>query len=107
MVQGEDDDGDRRMRKSWRYVKVKMEGVGIGRKIDVTRYHSYEALTHALIHNMFANYTDERGEVGDYAIMYQDKQGDWMMLPTDHHILPWERFVEVVQRLEIIVRKEK
>ncbi|KAL0407630.1 UNVERIFIED_CONTAM: Auxin-responsive protein IAA31 [Sesamum radiatum] len=116
MVQGhdddddDDDDRDRRMRKSWRYVKVKMEGVGIGRKIDVTLYHSYQALTHALLHIMFANYTDERREAGDYAILYQDKQGEWMMLPTDHHhhhILPWEKFVEAVQRLEIIVRKEK
>ncbi|KAL2236214.1 UNVERIFIED_CONTAM: Auxin-responsive protein IAA29 [Sesamum indicum] len=94
--QGHDDGGggDRRMRKSWRYVKVKMEGVGIGRKIDVTLYHSYQALTHALIHIMFANYTDASRELGDYAILYQDKQGDWMMLPTDHHhhhhILPWE-----------------
>lgn len=38
------------------YVKVKMEGVGIGRKIDLTLYNSYSSLTTALIH-MFSKCT--------------------------------------------------
>ncbi|KAK4422160.1 Auxin-responsive protein IAA12 [Sesamum alatum] len=94
------------------YVKVKMEGVGIGRKIDVTLYHSYQALTRALIH-MFAKYTttttstrndddDDDDDEGDYAILYQDKQGHWMHLPPDDHIVPWERFIEAVQRMKIV-----
>ena len=37
-----------------KYVKVKMEGVGIARKIDLSRHHSYQTLTDALI-NMFGN----------------------------------------------------
>lgn len=37
----------------YQYVKVKMEGVGIGRKIDLSLYNSYQSLTHSLI-NMFA-----------------------------------------------------
>lgn len=31
------------------YVKVKMEGVAIARKIDLMLFHSYQALTNALI----------------------------------------------------------
>lgn len=40
------------------YVKVKMEGVPIARKIDVGLYNSYETLKTALI-NMFANSSRE------------------------------------------------
>jgi auxin-responsive protein IAA len=35
------------------YVKVKMEGVAIARKIDLRLYHSYQTLTNTLI-GMFA-----------------------------------------------------
>lgn len=35
-----------------KYVKVKMVGVGIARKIDLSRHHSYQTLTNTLI-NMF------------------------------------------------------
>lgn len=37
-----------------KYVKVKMEGVPIARKIDVGLYNSYQTLKTALI-NMFSN----------------------------------------------------
>ncbi|KAL7150909.1 hypothetical protein ABFS83_05G145300 [Erythranthe nasuta] len=86
------------------YVKVKMEGVPIGRKIDVSLYHSYQSLTHAFIH-MFAKYTackDENRDGGEYRILYQDKDGDWMLAGD----VPWERFVESVRRVEIIQRKD-
>lgn len=39
--------------RNYMYVKVKMEGVPIGRKIDLRLYNSYQSLTHSLI-NMFA-----------------------------------------------------
>lgn len=35
-----------------RYVKVKMEGVGIARKVDLSQYHSFDALRATLM-NMF------------------------------------------------------
>lgn len=31
------------------YVKVKMEGVGIARKVDLSLYHSYQALLQTLV----------------------------------------------------------
>ncbi|EYU32350.1 hypothetical protein ABFS82_05G141600 [Erythranthe guttata] len=86
------------------YVKVKMEGVPIGRKIDLSLYHSYLSLTHAFIH-MFSKYTaykEENRDGGEYRILYQDKDGDWMLAGD----VPWERFVESVRRVEIILRKD-
>ncbi|PIN23971.1 hypothetical protein CDL12_03274 [Handroanthus impetiginosus] len=79
------------------YVKVKMEGVPIGRKIDLRLYNSYQALTDALI-NMFAKYTKNDSRDGDYTILYQDRDGDWMLAGD----VPWETFVQSVQRMEII-----
>ncbi|KAH6774146.1 hypothetical protein C2S52_002902 [Perilla frutescens var. hirtella] len=91
--------GGRAVVRNSMYVKVKMEGVPIGRKIDLTLYNSYQPFTDSLI-NMFAKYikNDSRSG-GNYRILYQDKQGDWM-LAGDH--VPWERFVESVQRMEIL-----
>ncbi|XP_057776478.1 auxin-responsive protein IAA29-like [Salvia miltiorrhiza] len=79
------------------YVKVKMEGVPIGRKINLRVYHSYQALTHSLI-NMFAKYIEnDNRSGGNYTILYQDKEGDWMLAGD----VPWETFVESVRRVEI------
>lgn len=38
-----------------RYVKVKMEGVGIARKVDLSLHHSFAALTATLM-NMFGEF---------------------------------------------------
>ncbi|KAL8498780.1 hypothetical protein ACS0TY_021925 [Phlomoides rotata] len=86
---------DRPVRNSM-FVKVKMAGVPIGRKIDLTRFHSYQALTHTLI-NMFVKYTNNKTREGDYTILYQDNEGDWLLAGD----VPWEIFVESVHRMEI------
>ncbi|KAG8381746.1 hypothetical protein BUALT_Bualt05G0004600 [Buddleja alternifolia] len=79
------------------YVKVKMEGVGIGRKIDLRIYNSYQALIDTLI-TMFDKYIRSERRDGDYTILYQDKEGDWMLAGD----VPWETFAESVQRMEIL-----
>ncbi|KAL3844037.1 hypothetical protein ACJIZ3_001440 [Penstemon smallii] len=89
-----------RLRNSM-YVKVKMEGVAIGRKIDLRLYNSYHTLTNALI-EMFAKYNGIGRKKVDYTILYQDKEGDWMLAGD----VPWEAFIESVQRMEIL-RNEK
>lgn len=38
-----------------RFVKVKMEGVGIARKVDLTQHHSFDALRATLM-NMFGEF---------------------------------------------------
>lgn len=81
------------------YVKVKMEGIAIGRKINLRLYHSYQTLTNTLI-SMFgiSKEGEERVEDGaDYRLTYQDKEGDWLLAGE----VPWQTFIESVRRLEI------
>ncbi|KAH6761396.1 hypothetical protein C2S51_018345 [Perilla frutescens var. frutescens] len=90
-----------RLRKSM-HVKVKMEGVAIGRKVDLGHYDSYQALTNTLIH-MFAKYSKIDTNMEEYTLSYQDKEGDWMLVGD----VQWEMFVESVQRVEIIKNDNK
>ncbi|XP_015885846.3 auxin-responsive protein IAA29 isoform X2 [Ziziphus jujuba] len=78
------------------YVKVKMEGVAITRKIDMRLYHSYHTLKNTLI-SMFSKYQRCNQNGGDYILTYQDKEGDWLLAAD----VPWKTFIESVQRLEI------
>ncbi|MCD7471367.1 hypothetical protein HAX54_011770 [Datura stramonium] len=80
------------------YVKVKMEGVAIGRKIDLSLYNSYQLLINTLL-QMFSK-SDESGEENDggFTLLYQDKEGDWMLAGD----VPWETFMETAQRIQIL-----
>ncbi|XP_055824209.1 auxin-responsive protein IAA20-like [Solanum dulcamara] len=78
----------------YKYVKVKMEGVGIARKIDLSLFQSYKTLTDTLI-SMFGK-SKENGDV--YKLTYQDKEGDWLLAGD----VPWRTFVGSVQRLKLI-----
>ncbi|XP_030467220.1 auxin-induced protein 22D [Syzygium oleosum] len=79
------------------FVKVKMEGVAIVRKINLRTYQSYNSLKGALI-AMFSRYNrDEFKDHAGYALTYQDKEGDWLLAGD----IPWPNFVESVRRLEI------
>ncbi|EXB40150.1 Auxin-responsive protein IAA29 [Morus notabilis] len=80
------------------YVKVKMEGVPIARKIDLTLHNSYYSLKNALI-TMFTNSYDGKctEDRGSYRLTYQDKEGDWLLAGD----VPWKSFIKSVQRLEI------
>ncbi|XP_022982031.1 auxin-responsive protein IAA29-like isoform X1 [Cucurbita maxima] len=85
-----------------KYVKVKMEGVAIARKIDVGLYSSYQTLKTALI-NMFSSSCYQKcGYSNDsLTLTYQDKEGDWMLAED----LPWQTFLESVQCMKIIRRQ--
>ncbi|GKU87286.1 hypothetical protein SLEP1_g1710 [Rubroshorea leprosula] len=78
------------------YVKVKMEGVAITRKVDMRLFDSYQALTNSLI-SMFAHNYDDKDGAGN-RIIYQDKDGDWLLVGD----VPWQTFIGSVQRLEIL-----
>ncbi|KAG6388091.1 hypothetical protein SASPL_153288 [Salvia splendens] len=83
------------------HVKVKMEGVAIGRKVDLRDFDSYHDLTNTLM-DMFAKYSKiESGE--EYTVLYLDKEGDWMLVGD----LDWEEFVESVRRVEILKNGNK
>ncbi|KAF8407142.1 hypothetical protein HHK36_006268 [Tetracentron sinense] len=82
-----------------KYVKVKMEGVGIGRKVDLSLHCSYQTLTDTLI-SMFGKYRGSVRETKDgtrYSLTYQDKEGDWLLAGD----VPWQTFIKSVKLLKI------
>ncbi|KAJ4959483.1 hypothetical protein NE237_026594 [Protea cynaroides] len=81
------------------YVKVKMEGVAIGRKVDLSLHHSYQTLINTLI-DMFGKYQeDKRGSYdAPYTLAYRDTDGDWLLVGD----IPWQTFIRCVQCLMIL-----
>ncbi|XP_020167921.1 auxin-responsive protein IAA20 [Aegilops tauschii subsp. strangulata] len=77
------------------HVKVKMEGVPIGRKVDLSRHASYHQLHHTL-RLMFPS-TSHHGD--PYAVTYEDVDGDWVLVGD----VPWEDFVRSAKRLKILL----
>ncbi|CAA6655421.1 unnamed protein product [Spirodela intermedia] len=82
------------------FVKVNMDGMPIGRKVDLNSHHTYEALAMALeemfqSRNSKANLLD--GSSG-FVLTYEDKDGDWMLVGD----VPWGMFLSTVQRLRIM-----
>ncbi|KAK0607739.1 hypothetical protein LWI29_019609 [Acer saccharum] len=77
------------------FVKVYMEGIPIGRKLDMFAHQGYNALITTLSH-MFATTilcpdhvtagVDHCSKHHVYVLTYEDKEGDWMMVGD----VPWE-----------------
>lgn len=95
------------------YVKVNMDGVPIGRKVDLNAHQSYEALTLAL-EEMFQRSNTGHETVNpelmrsqlingsDFVLTYEDKEGDWMLVGD----VPWGMFVSTVRRLRLMKASE-
>ncbi|CAL5400419.1 unnamed protein product [Camellia sinensis] len=66
------------------YVKVKMEGVAIARKIDLSLHYSYQTLMDTLV-GMFGR---GQANVKAYKLAYQDRDGDWLLAGD----VPWSFF---------------
>ncbi|KAH7666161.1 AUX/IAA protein [Dioscorea alata] len=90
------------------YVKVSMDGAPYLRKIDLKVYKGYKELKQALEH-MFKCFS--LGEVSseieeynpyEYAITYEDKDGDWMLVGD----VPWGMFINSCKRLRIMKGSE-
>ncbi|CAD5169021.1 unnamed protein product [Musa acuminata subsp. malaccensis] len=88
-------------------VKVNMEGVAIGRKVDLSLHDSYQAFFLTLGQMFPKKQHDERaGNVADgeesdaayYKVTYEDEDGDWMLVGD----VPWEAFIQSVRRLKIL-----
>ncbi|KDP30258.1 hypothetical protein JCGZ_17040 [Jatropha curcas] len=79
------------------YIKVKMEGVAIGRKIDLSIYSSFQPLKQALF-EMFG-ICEENSD--NYKLTYQDREGDWLLADDD---VSWRSFIRSVQRLKLMRR---
>ncbi|XP_042460808.1 auxin-induced protein 22D-like [Zingiber officinale] len=89
------------------YVKVSMDGAPYLRKIDLKVYKGYQELKEAL-DSMFKCFS--QGELSrkegcngsEYAIAYQDKDGDLMLVGD----VPWEMFTSSCKRLRIMKGSE-
>ncbi|GER48388.1 auxin-responsive protein [Striga asiatica] len=85
------------------YVKVSMDGAPYLRKIDLSGYKLYFHLVAAL-EELFGCYGigEKDGENCEYVPIYEDKDGDWMLLGD----VPWEMFIESCRRLRIMKKSE-
>ncbi|XWS36497.1 hypothetical protein CRYUN_Cryun20dG0089900 [Craigia yunnanensis] len=115
--------GNAKLRKSL-FVKVNMDGIPIGRKVDLNAHESYEKLAKTL-EDMFLKTTPSVNPVGsralehvmkneitrasklldgssDFVLTYEDKEGDWMLVGD----VPWEMFLSSVKRLRIMRTSE-
>ncbi|XP_020221684.1 auxin-responsive protein IAA13 isoform X2 [Cajanus cajan] len=94
------------------FVKVKMDGIPIGRKVDLSAHGSYETLAQTL-EDMFdesatvlthkgSNAEDGHSKLldgsSDFVLTYEDKEGDWMLVGD----VPWWMFLSSVRRLRIM-----
>ncbi|XP_031737490.1 auxin-responsive protein IAA11 isoform X2 [Cucumis sativus] len=98
------------------YVKVNMDGVLIGRKVNLSAHSSYETLA-LTVENMFLDPTALVNSTGSsikehdgvrpsrllnghsgYMLTYEDREGDWMLVGD----VPWGMFTHSVKRLRIM-----
>lgn len=104
------------------FVKVNMDGVPIGRKVDLNAHLSYETLAQAL-EDMFHRPTISTSSMippnglqedsamveamkssklldgsSEFVLTYEDREGDWMLVGD----VPWRMFLSTVKRLRIM-----
>nr|ACG25701.1 IAA16 - auxin-responsive Aux/IAA family member [Zea mays] len=94
------------------FVKVNMDGVPIGRKLDLGGHAGYDTLTAAVDHlfrGLLAAQTSgpdgERQAVagilnggGEYTLVYEDDEGDQMLVGD----VPWQMFAATARRLRVL-----
>ncbi|KZV32959.1 hypothetical protein F511_01470 [Dorcoceras hygrometricum] len=114
---------DKRLLRTSFFIKVNMEGIPIGRKVDLNAHSCYETLARKL-DDMFrpgaavgprrsgleeqAAIADTRYPVrllddsSEFVLVYEDKEGDWMLVGD----VPWQMFLSTVKRLKIMKSSE-
>ncbi|KAJ4821238.1 Auxin-responsive protein [Rhynchospora pubera] len=108
--------------KKGNFVKINMDGIPIGRKVDLSAYDSYEKLCSAIKelfkgllevqkdssknedsenreHELFSCLLDGSGE---YTLVYEDGEGD-RVLASD---VPWRLFISSAKRLRVLKSSE-
>lgn len=106
---------------SW-FVKIYMDGVPFGRKVDLKTNNSYEKLYPAL-EEMFQQFINGGSRTSssaeshfvsssrklnfldgsEYVLIYEDREGDFMLVGD----VPWELFINAVKRLRIMKGSEE
>ncbi|EPS64485.1 hypothetical protein M569_10297, partial [Genlisea aurea] len=81
-------------------VKINMDGVPIGRKIDLKAYDGYEKLSKA-VDELFKGLAAQSKSCDDASmestLVYEDHEGDKMLVGD----VPWPFFVSTVKRLYV------
>ncbi|KAJ8633193.1 hypothetical protein MRB53_026529 [Persea americana] len=108
-----------------KFVKVNMDGMQIGRKVDLNAHVCYETLAQALedmFHRPTSMNTNNRptgfqeNEVtgaaskpsklldgsSEFVLTYEDREGDWMLVGD----VPWGMFLHTARRLRIMKTSE-
>ncbi|CAN6441293.1 unnamed protein product [Victoria cruziana] len=104
--------------KNGLFVKINMDGVPIGRKVDLAAYDSYDKLAVA-VDELFRGLLAAQGNLvdgshgvskeekhvtglldgsGEYTLVYEDNEGDRMLVGD----VPWRMFVSSVKRLRVL-----
>ncbi|KAJ0034003.1 hypothetical protein Pint_25161 [Pistacia integerrima] len=103
------------------FVKVNIDGLPIGRKVDLNAHACYETLAQTL-EEMFFSSTPTINSIGlgaekkdsaaktsklldgssEFVLTYEDKEGDWMLVGD----VPWGMFLCSVKRLRIMRTSE-
>ncbi|XP_048625692.1 auxin-responsive protein IAA28 isoform X1 [Brassica napus] len=78
------------------YVKINMEGVPIGRKVNLSALNNYQQLSHA-VDQLFSK-KDLADVNRQYTLVYEDTEGDTVLVGD----VPWEMFVSTVKRLRVL-----
>ncbi|CAN8252314.1 unnamed protein product [Cochlearia groenlandica] len=78
------------------YVKINMEGVRIGRKVNLSAFSNYQQLSHA-VDQLFSK-KDSSDVKRQYTLVYEDTEGDKVLVGD----VPWEMFVSSVKRLHVL-----
>ncbi|GMN53309.1 hypothetical protein TIFTF001_022455 [Ficus carica] len=102
------------------FVKVNVDGMAIGRKVDLNAHSCYETLAQTLQDMFFRtgmtlNLNGSGGEKeqaakpskllegsSEFVLTYEDKDGDWMLVGD----VPWRMFLSSVKRLRIMRTSE-
>ncbi|KAL0905566.1 hypothetical protein M5K25_023997 [Dendrobium thyrsiflorum] len=105
------------------FVKINMDGIPIGRKVDLNAYDSYQKLSSVvgeLFSGLLAAQRDPTASAteisenermaftglldgsGEYTLVYEDNEGDRMMVGD----VPWDMFVSTAKRLRVLKNSE-
>ncbi|XAR56253.1 hypothetical protein NMG60_11036659 [Bertholletia excelsa] len=81
--------------------KVHMQGIAVGRAVDLTRLDSYEDLLRKL-EEMFEIAGELTGSAKKWQVVYTDDEDDMMMVGDD----PWHEFCSMVKKIFIYTHDE-
>ncbi|CAN7011148.1 unnamed protein product [Brassica rapa subsp. trilocularis] len=114
-------DGEKQVqpsKKEGMYVKINMDSVPIGRKVDLNACNSYEHLSFAvdqLFRGLLAAQRETSGGEGEekpiiglldgkgeFTLTYEDNEGDKMLVGD----VPWHMFISSVKRLRVTESSE-